>query len=490
MPRLFWKIFGWFWGAMLLIGCALYLVVLTTPPDPMPRPWRETASRLLASYANQSVLHWEHGGRAQTNAYFDALERDTQGHFWLFDTKGQELTGRPIPPHIPNSQLLPPPERDPRHLSRKRIPVETAEYLQKIALRAANQHTTVFQLAHPRILIGQNVLSPSGQRYILVGSLARPAFARVIAEPRRQMIGVLALAVLSTLVCYALARSLASPILALRQATQGLAAGDLSTRVASQIATRRDEIADLAHDFDAMAERIEILLTSQRRLLGDVSHELRSPLTRLSMALGLARHHAGNGAEDELVAAHERIAREKERLNELISQLLELVRIESGENGERPQKIDLTTLLHEIAEDADYEAQMTNRHVSLVRADACSIEGSQELLRRALENVVRNAVAYTKPGSTVEIGLTVRNACVCVLVRDHGPGVPAAALEKLFQPFYRVAEARDRQSGGVGLGLAITERAVRANRGTVTAHNAPDGGLQIEIRLPIASDTT
>jgi two-component system sensor histidine kinase CpxA len=483
---LFWKIFFWFWGTMLLIGLTLYLVVLTTPPDPMPRPWRETAGHLLASYAAQSAAHWEKDGRAATNAYFDFLERDTQGHFWLYDGTGRELSGRPIPPLIPSSQLLPPPPgRDPRNSPRKRVPVETALRLREIAHRAAARNAAVFQFVPPRVLVGQRVLSPAGRSYVLVGSLARPAFPRAIAGPRRQLIGLLALAALSTLVCYALARSLTAPILTLRRATQRLAGGELSTRVASHIEKRRDEIADLARDFDAMAERIELLLTSQRRLLGDVSHELRSPLARLSMALGLARHHAASGAGIELDAALDRIAREKERLNELIGQLLELVRLESGEGAEPPEKIDLAALVREIAEDADFEAQAMQRHVHITRADACFINGSRELLRRAVENVVRNAVAYTAPETSVEIGLERGDACGCVRVRDHGPGVPEAALEKLFQPFYRVAEARDRQSGGVGLGLAITERAVRSHGGSVIAVNAPGGGLRIELCLPI-----
>jgi two-component system sensor histidine kinase CpxA len=486
MRSLFWKIFLWFWGAILLIGAALYGVVLTTPPDPMPRPWRETASRLLASYARESVARWDTSGPQKLNDYFDELDRDTQGHFWLFDSSGREVSGRPIPPHIPNSELLPIPESAPDNLRRKRIPVENIALLEEMRRRAASQPETVFQLRHPRIIAAQRVLSGSAKSYVMVASLARPAFARVIAEPRRQLLGMLALLALSTLVCLVLARSLTSPIFALREAAQRLASGELSTRVAPEIKARRDEIAELSHDFDAMAERIEVLLTSQRRLLGDVSHELRSPLARLSMALGLARHHAASGAREELDVALERIAREKDRLNQLIGQLLELVRLESGEDSEVPESIALEELVHEIVENADFEACSKNRRVLITGCETCSIFGSRELLYRAVENVVRNAVCYTAEGTNVEVGL-MRDAEYCFLrVRDYGPGVPTEALDKLFQPFYRVAEARDRHSGGVGLGLAITERAVRSHGGSIAASNLPNGGLQIEIVLPLS----
>ena len=252
---------------------------------------------------------------------------------------------------------------------------------------------------------------------------------------------------------------------------------------------RRDEVADLGRDFDAMASRIGVLLTSQRRLLGDVSHELRSPLTRLSMALALARRHACDGNQSEVEAAFDRIGREKERLNDLISQLLDLVRLESGEYSQAREILQLETLIEEIAEDADFEARQRGRGVLLARIAPCRVDGSPELLRRAIENVVRNAVAYAPEKTQVEITLDVEAEFAVLRVRDWGEGVPDSSLEKLFEPFYRVAQARDRQSGGVGLGLAITARAVISHGGSIRATNAFDGGLQIEIRLPAVGST-
>jgi len=278
-------------------------------------------------------------------------------------------------------------------------------------------------------------------------------------------------------------------LIGLREATRRLAEGDLSARTGASEKKRRDEVADLGRDFDAMAERMEILLTSQRRLLGDVSHELRSPLTRLSMALALARHHATSGNQNEVEVAFERITREKERLNQLIGQLLDLVRLESGEYSDVREILDLEKLVGEIADDADFEARQHGREVSIIHSTPCRVFGSHELLRRAIENVVRNAVAYTPPDTAVQIALDVQREYSLLRVRDRGEGVPEESLSKLFEPFYRVAEARDRHSGGVGLGLAISARAVASHGGSILAANAAEGGLELEIRLPLATST-
>jgi two-component system sensor histidine kinase CpxA len=206
------------------------------------------------------------------------------------------------------------------------------------------------------------------------------------------------------------------------------------------------------------------------------------------MALGLARRHAATGATSDLEEALDRIGREKERLNELIGQLLELVRLESGETQAEHEQVDLDALVRDIAADAQFEAQARDRKVLLSGSIDCKILGSPELLRRAIENVVRNALTYTAPQTAVEVRLHSDGEVCSITVRDHGPGVPEESLERLFEPFYRVQTSRDRQSGGVGLGLAITQRAIRAHHGAVHACNVPDDGLQIEIRLPVSRE--
>jgi two-component system sensor histidine kinase CpxA len=290
--------------------------------------------------------------------------------------------------------------------------------------------------------------------------------------------------VISCLACYLLARYLTVPIVRLRDAARQLASGDLTVRVSPAAEKRWDEIGELAHDFDLMAERIQVLLTSQKQLLGNISHELRSPLARLNVALELARRQSTPEAGKFL----DRIEWESERLNELIRQLLALTRLEGLMDRTRKELIDLTHLVQDIAADADFEARSRQRSVQLVEQERCTVIGVRDLLRSAVENVVRNAVWYTREGTAVEISLhslTNRGATQAIVnVRDHGPGVPEEMLLDLFRPFYRAGEVRERQTGGAGLGLAITERAILLHGGKIKALNAPDGGLIVEISIP------
>ena len=269
----------------------------------------------------------------------------------------------------------------------------------------------------------------------------------------RELFHIFAVGLIGAAFCYWLARYLTSPVSKLREATQSFARGDLKVRVTPQMGTRRDELTSLAKDFDLMAEQIEALIESQRRLLGDISHELRSPLTRLNVALELARQRAGSDARSAL----ERIQREAESLNEMIGQLLALTRLETGTLHDDRTEVDLVNLVRDIAADADYEARSRQRSVVLNTVETCTVTGNQELLRRAINNVVRNAVHYTKEGTAVEIDLSRRleestgKSRVVITIRDHGIGVPEESLTKIFEAFHRVDEARDRESGGTGL---------------------------------------
>jgi two-component system sensor histidine kinase CpxA len=256
--------------------------------------------------------------------------------------------------------------------------------------------------------------------------------------------------------------------------------------VGASAGNRSDELAELSRDFDHMAEQIESLISSQRRLFADISHELRSPLARLTVALGLVRLQANA----ESTSGLDRIELEAARLNTLIGSLLRLARLEGGSELLGGQPVLLHQLVAEVAADADFEAQSRNRHVRLTKTDPCTISGSKELLRSAVENVIRNAVNYTADGTEVQIALQKMhsngNGTALISVRDHGRGVPEDSLADIFQPFYRVGDARDRSSGGSGLGLSITDRAIRLHGGSVRAANCADGGLLIELRLPCA----
>ena len=228
-----------------------------------------------------------------------------------------------------------------------------------------------------------------------------------------------------------------------------------------------------------MAERIESLITSQQRLNRDISHELRSPLARLNVALELAKQK-GNADTAPILA---RIESESDRLNEMIGRLLVLAKLESGVTDFEPKILDLSDIVKDVAADAEFEAKPNGKFVTVSSADRCNLFGSENLLRSAIENVMRNAVKYTADGTVVDVALTHTCGRAVVTVQDHGGGVPESELGNLFRPFYRIGEARERKTGGTGLGLAIAKRAVEAHRGTIRAINN-NGGLKVEMTFP------
>jgi len=281
-------------------------------------------------------------------------------------------------------------------------------------------------------------------------------------------------------ICYLLTRYLTGPVMRLRRAARRLAEGELTAR-ATEMKPRRDEIGELVRDFNFMAERIEALVTSQRQLISDMSHELRSPLARINATLGLARQRVGQHA------LFDRLERETERLNEMIGRLLTLARLDMTAASPEMRRTDLNALVADIVADAQWEARQRDCRVDLLSDGHRDLEANPDLLRRAVENIIRNAIRYTARGTTVE----VRVECcqdgegdrAIIRVSDRGPGVPAAELANIFRPFYRVANARDRQSGGVGLGLAIAERVARLHGGDVHAENRAGGGLEVVLSL-------
>jgi two-component system sensor histidine kinase CpxA len=281
---------------------------------------------------------------------------------------------------------------------------------------------------------------------------------------------------------YGLAIHLARPLVKLREAVDRFGRGDLSTRTGSK---RHDEIGELARAFDTMAGRIETLLAAERRLLQDVSHELRSPLARLGFAIELAR----SGADP--TRALDRIKRDVDRLSSLVGELLQLTSAEGDPHSRIGKRLRLGDLLREVVDDCVVEAEAKKCQFNLVEsADApAMVLGDPELLRRAVENVLRNAIRHAPEGSIIEVELRVEPVArlATVSVRDFGSGVPDEALSMIFEPFFRVDDDRSRSSGGIGLGLSIARRAIDLHRGKIEATNARPG-LKVAIELPIADD--
>ncbi len=451
---LYLKIFLWFWVAMIIINVAFFAAFALTRPTPTRRSWREVAQ--VGPNAQKAAELYEQTGGAALTAALQATEKSTGVSATFYDEGGHELSGRSVPQGA--SELI---------------------------ARAAESREMEFNFTGPGTLVARPVVSAKGHRYTYLAHLPRPPFQSGF---QTLLIRLLIVLVIGGIFCYWLARYLTTPLLKLRTSTNQLAEGDFSARVATKLAKRQDEVGQLGRDFNLMAERLESMVKAQQRLLGDISHELRSPLARLGVALGLARQRSGPEAQSALA----RIERESESLNEMISQLLTLTRLESGTDGRKRTEVDLDALVREVSDDADFEARSLNRSVQVVASDKCSINGVEDLLRSAVENVVRNAVRFTPEGTAVEVALRKQNGSdnfAVISVRDRGHGVPAESLEKIFRPFYRTEDARDRQSGGgTGLGLAITERAVRMHGGSIQAANAPDGGLSVEMRFHLPSN--
>ncbi|MGA9668900.1 MAG: ATP-binding protein, partial [Terracidiphilus sp.] len=291
----------------------------------------------------------------------------------------------------------------------------------------------------------------------------------------------------AALICMVLALYITRPVTRLRTAAQRLACGDLSARATPRETKRRDELGDLARDFDTMAAQIQSLMTAQRRFVADVSHELGAPLTRLHLALALLRRKSIEKNLGEL----DRIERETDKLSNLVQQLLLLAGLEAGSRpAETLTAVSTRSLCDSIIEDASFEAGQANCRISGSRRDITLLAYPQ-LLRRAIDNVLRNAIRYAPVGTEILFNCRVDHDLKRVIVEilDRGPGVPESMLTDIFLPFFRTAPGRESSSGGTGLGLAIAAEAIRLHGGTIGAQNREDGGLYVTITLPFKVST-
>ena len=278
--------------------------------------------------------------------------------------------------------------------------------------------------------------------------------------------------------CWLAAFVVVSPIRRLTAVVERFGRGDLSARAEM---TRLDEIGGLARSFDGMAERLQTLVTSERRLLQDISHELRSPLTRLKLAIRLSRT-----ATDQK-AALDRVDRETNRITSLVSEIVEMTRIEGDPAARTMGPVNFGRIVDETVDDCRIEAQLFRGcNIRVEGKLSAEVSGDRELLRRAVENVLRNAIRYSPEKSSIDLTLAEKASSASIVVRDYGPGVPDELLSQIFEPFFRVEEARDEESGGIGLGLSIAKRSVRLHRGTITAENA-EPGLRVRIEIPAVS---
>ena len=439
MKSLFAKILIWFWCTMAitLVGSA-FISALSMSPNNSDEsaPW----SRLMRFQLEEARTAYETGGRPELQAFLDTLHRNYDAQAILADERAATSSPARTAPAWCAARAWAPGATLYRF-----IPVGTAT----LARESADGRYWLFFIV-PRSSLAPSFLTP--EHLFFMGA--------------------------AVLLCYWLALHLTSPVRQLQKAVERFGGGDFTARVGSN---RRDELGQLASTFDRMAGRIETLLAAERRLLLDISHELRSPLARLGVAVELAR----TGEDRE--AALNRIQKESDRLNALLGLLLQVTRAEGDPRSLRRDHVRLDELVQQLVEDSAIEAAARGCQLVFGEREPVTVEGDPELLRRAMENVIRNAIRYAPPATAVEVTLARRNGAAVVDVRDHGPGVPEEALPRLFDAFYRVEKSRATSSGGIGLGLSIARRAIELHKGGIRARNAQPG-LEVEIELPIAQE--
>lgn len=347
-------------------------------------------------------------------------------------------------------------------------------------VRANDGHT--YLLFRPSPIDGDQMPMMNGERRQPDGNDRMPQMhgdrppPRFFFPPMSMLISTLA----SLFFAMLLAWYFSQPIRQLKRAFAQAASGNLAERLAPQMGKRRDELADLGRDFDLMTDKLSALMDSQRRLLHDVSHELRSPIARMQASIGLARLQP-----EKMPATIERIEREGIRMDRLVGELLTLSRLEAGVTGTMEEDIRMEDLLHELVNDARFEAEANGRHVDGMPHCKVIIKGDTELLHRAIENVVRNAIKQTATGTTVAINTQINKEKQRLLISviDSGPGVPEDELKLIFMPFFRSSRSQ-KNINGYGLGLTIARSIIEAHGGTISAFNRPQGGLCVDIMLP------
>jgi two-component system sensor histidine kinase CpxA len=441
------KIFLWFCLTAVVSSALVLLAASLTGTQPFGRRWTLITQDL---YAHSAVDFYTTGGDASLRGYLHAIAQGSgiEGHLIDCSAAGdRDVLGAPLPAHT------------------------DGVYRRTLLTHTSSAHIGRFWTA------ASFVRSPGGHNFIFVME-AHPLSGFldgtfIFSLAPRLAAGLL----LAALLCLFLARHITRPVSLLQAAATRMAGGDLAVRTLPALAGRDDELASMAAAFDSMAERVETLLHNQRQMLADISHELRSPLTRIGVSLELLRR-----GETDVV---EPIQADLDRLNLLIGQVLEVARLDLQSRSGPRLPVSLRTVLEDVAATANYEGRQRQRIVHLDVTEDCMTSGEEAALRSCLENIVRNALQYSPPGSAIEITVEQGHGLVSVRIDDAGPGVPPQYLREIFSPFFRVPDSATSHPHGTGLGLAISARIAAGFGGSVAAANRLPHGLSVTVTLPL-----
>ncbi|MBA2650749.1 MAG: HAMP domain-containing protein [Tatlockia sp.] len=456
MRSLYWKIFLTFWLATILI---IFTTAWVTSEIAQKSsiPARERV--FMDSYAHAAVITFESGQYKALKQWLAHMGASKQMTLYLLTNTG-EIIGNQQPPEIVN----------------------------QISANLAKDELDDGLLKFGDIIVSHEIISLSGKAYRLVAVSKKP-LAHFVEIPWAGLTLRLGIAtIISGFICYLLSVYLTKPLRLLRIAARSIATGNLHTRVGHFKGHYRDEIAELSGEFDKMAEQLEEIMNSKERLLQDISHELRSPLARMQIAIELGRNKATQGAEAEF----ERMETECLRLNALIGEILDFARLDNPSTRLNKTLVNLPDLVKQVVDDANFEVGGLEPVVVFHPSPNCELFLEGRLVHRAIENIIRNAIRYSIPNPQINIHLyqAESNREIIIDIEDNGPGVPEEELEKIFNPFYRVDPSREKKTGGYGLGLSIAQQAIKLHHGCIRAVNRQGGGLKVTIVFPILVNQT
>lgn len=444
MKKIYWKIFIWFWVATSL---SILITALISSQVTRQSSNDADSNAFISSISAAAIIMVDQGNQAQFMLWCHYLQEHYGITLLLLPL--HQAAGSGEPPII----------------------------FQPIVRHIRHGQPSKESFIRPPFMVSQPLIAADGFPYRLIAKLPEEMFQKYKFNRGNIASRFLVAFLISGIICYLLSLYLARPIRVLQRAARRLGRGDFSTRVGVTLAKRHDEIGELAAEFDDMAERIQTLVTSRQRLLQDISHELRSPLARLSVALELAKDKSPQ-AEKEW----QRINLEAEKLNMLIGQILSLASLNKQIDTIAFTSIDLVSMIQSIIDDANYEAQHLPSTIRLTAPAHCFIHANGALLRSAIENIVRNALKYTEKDQPIAITI-IDDEKTSILIEDTGPGIPEEKLPLVFDPFYRADDSRTQSTGGFGLGMTIAKKAIELHHGKIRAYNLQPHGLGVEIVL-------